>query len=103
VKGKTKNYVRESISGKGGTTMSKWDGKFNGTYETSRYGKQSLADDIMDAGCGTFTYASSTGGLVRETDSRIDVWGKGDGNGNYPHYYYNGPNDYGKAPDGRHK
>lgn len=61
-----------------------------------------LADDIMDAGCGKFAHEGHNGELIRESDSRIDVWGRGDGNGHYDHYYYNGPDDYGKAPDGRH-
>ena len=82
--------------------MSKWDGKFNGTYDTSRYASRSLEDDIMDAGRGVFAYAGSKGELIRETPNRIDVWEKGDGNGNYGHYYYNNPHDYGKAPDNRH-
>lgn len=46
---------------------------------------------------------TSTRGLYRESDSRIDVWGKGDSSGHYDHYYYNGPDDYGKAPDNRHE
>lgn len=80
--------------------MSKWDGKFDGSYESSRYYDGTLETDILNAGNGIFE--TSTGGLYRESDTRIDVWGRGDNNGNYPHYYYNGPNDYGKAPDGRH-
>lgn len=80
--------------------MSKWDGKFNGTYESSRYNDGTLETDILNAGRGI--YATESGGLVRESSSRIDVWGEGDSNGNYDHWYYNGPNDYGKAPDGRH-
>ncbi len=79
-----------------------WDGKFNGTYASSRYADRPLADDIMDAGCGVFAYEGPNDELIRETDSRIDVWGRGDGNGNYPHHYYNGPDDYGDAPYGRH-
>ena len=82
--------------------MSKWDNKFNGTYDTSWYADHSLADDIMDAGCGQFAYEGPNGELIRESDSRIDVWSRGDGNGHYDHYYYNGPNDCGKAPDDRH-
>ncbi len=82
--------------------MSKWDGVFNGTYDTSRYAERDLEDDIMDAGQGVFAYAGPNGELIRESDSRIDVWEQGDGNGNYGHYYYNGPNDYGKAPEDRH-
>lgn len=82
--------------------MSEWDGVFNGTYDTSRYANRSLEDDILEAGIGNFAGETSTGGLIRQTDTRIDVWGEGDSNGNYPHNYYNGPNDYGKAPDDRH-
>ena len=82
--------------------MSKWDGKFDGSYESSRYAGGTLEDDILRAMDGTIVGETSTGGLYRQTDTRIDVWGKGDSNGNYDHYYYNGPNDYGKAPDGRH-
>ena len=80
--------------------MSKWDGKFDGSYESSRYNDGTLENDIMNAGCGILSTRS--GGLYREGNSRIDVWGRGDSNGNYDHYYYNGANDYGKAPDGRH-
>ncbi len=80
--------------------MSKWDGKFNGTYDTSRYDDGTLEGSIKNASNGI--WETSTGGLYRESDSRIDVWGRGDGNGNYPHYYYNSSDDYGKAPDGRH-
>lgn len=82
--------------------MSKWDGKFNGTYETSRYAERSLEDDILDAGYGKFAYEGPNGELIRETPDQIDVWGEGDGKGHYDHYYYNGPDDYGKAPDDRH-
>lgn len=28
--------------------MSKWDGEFNGTYDTSKYADRPLQDDIMD-------------------------------------------------------
>lgn len=79
--------------------MSKWDGHFDGSYESSRYHDGTLETDILNAGNGIG--ATSTGGLYRETD-RIDVWGRGDSSGNYDHYYYNGPDDYGKAPDDRH-
>lgn len=80
--------------------MSKWDGHFDGSYESSRYNDGTLETDIMNAGNGI--WATSTGGLYRESDSRIDVWGPGDSSGHYDHYYYNGPDDYGKAPDDRH-
>jgi hypothetical protein len=81
--------------------MSKWDGKFNGSYESSRYNNGTLENDILNAGRGI--WATPSGGLYRESNSRIDVWSVGDNKGNYDHWYYNGPDDYGKAPDGRHK
>lgn len=83
--------------------MSNWDGKFNGTYDTSRYAERPLEEDLMDAGRGVIAKEGPNGELIRVTDTKIDVWGEGDGKGNYPHSYYNGPNDYGKAPDDRHK
>ena len=83
--------------------MSKWDKKFDGSYESSRYANGTLEDDILRAMDGTIVGETSTGGLFRQTDSRLDVWAKGDSEGNYDHYYYNGADDYGKAPDGRHK
>lgn len=82
--------------------MSTWDGKFNGTYDTSRYAGRSLEEDIEEAGRGRFAYEGPNGELIRETPDRIDVWSRGDGEGHYDHYYYNGPDDYGKAPDDRH-
>ena len=82
--------------------MSKWDGKFNGTNDTSRYADRSLEEDILDAGQGIFAYEGPNGELIREREDRIDVWARGDGNGHYDHYYYNNPNDYGKAPYDRH-
>ena len=66
--------------------MSKWDG--------------TLESEILWAGKGI--YPTENGGLMKERNGRIEVWGEGDGKGNYPHWYYNGPNDYGKAPDNRH-
>lgn len=80
--------------------MSKWDGKFNGTYETSRYVDGTLETDILNAGRGI--WATRTGGCYKESDSKIEVWGAGDGKGHYDHYYYNGPKDRGKALDNRH-
>lgn len=47
-----------------------WDG----TYETSYEGQQSLEDDILDAGTGKFTYATSDGGTVKQTDNSINVY-----------------------------
>lgn len=66
--------------------MSKW----NGRYETSREGSQSLEDDILDAGRGKFTYETSAGGTVRETDDRIDVYGSSDSIKGHSHDWYNG-------------
>lgn len=66
--------------------MSAWDGR----YDTSREGGQSLEDDILDAGVGKFTYPTSTGGTVRQTDNRIDVYGKSDSSKGHSHDWYNG-------------
>lgn len=66
--------------------MSKWDGR----YETSREGSQSLEDDIMDAGVGRFTSETSTGGTLRESDNRIDVYGPSDSEKGHSHDWYNG-------------
>lgn len=67
--------------------MANRDPEFDGSYQTSRYAKHSLEDDILDAGCGKITSETSSGGLYRQTDTRIDVWGKGSP-GDYSHYYY---------------
>lgn len=83
--------------------MSKWDGHFNGTYDTSRYADLSIEEKLecfIDK--GELTYAGPDGELIRELPDRIDVWGVGDGHGNYDHWYYNGVNDHDKAPNGRH-
>ncbi len=82
--------------------MSKWDGEFNGTYGSSRYSKRSLEDDLKDAMSGTYAWEGPNGELIRQSDNRLDVWSEGDGKGHYDHYYYNGHNDYGKAPRNRH-
>lgn len=50
-------------------------GWWNGSYETSREGQQSLEDDIMDAGIGKFAYGTSDGGTVKQTDNSINVYG----------------------------
>lgn len=83
--------------------MSEWDRHFNGSYDTSRYADLSVEEKLerfIDK--GELTYARPDGELIRELPTRIDVWGVGDDEGNYDHWYYNGPDDYGKAPDGRH-
>ncbi len=66
--------------------MSKWDGR----YETSREGQQSLEDDILDAGKGKYTYETSNGGTVRQTSTRIDVYGPSGSNKGHSHDWYNG-------------
>lgn len=65
--------------------MSKWDGR----YDTSREGQQSLEDDIFDAGKGKLTYASSTGGKIQETDHSINVYGPSDSDKGHSHDWYN--------------
>lgn len=80
---------------------SKWDGRFDGSYDLSRYNDGSLENDIVNAGLGI--YANSMDGLVKESSNRIDVWGVGDSDGHYDHWYFNNEtNEFGKAPDGRH-
>lgn len=53
------------------TTMGKdfW----NGSYETSREGQQSLEQDILDAGVGKFAYPVGDG-TVKETPNSINVY-----------------------------
>ena len=70
----------------GGIIMSKWDGR----YETSREGQQSLEDDILDAGEGKYTYETSNGGTVRQTSTRIDVYGPSGSSKGHSHDWYNG-------------
>ncbi len=65
--------------------MSKWDGR----YENTNEGKQSLEDDILDAMSGKFCYPTSDGGTVRQTDSRIDVYGPSDSPKGHSHDWYN--------------
>lgn len=65
--------------------MSKWDGRYDSTKES----KQSLEDDIIDAGMGKFCYPTSMGGTVRETDDRIDVYGPSDSSKGHSHDWYN--------------
>lgn len=64
--------------------MSKWDGRYDNTYE----GKQSLEDDILDAGTGKFCYPTSSGGTVRQTDTRIDVYGPSNSSKGHSHDWY---------------
>ncbi len=71
--------------------MSKWDGK----YDTSREGKQSLEEDIMDAGCGKFTYPDKYGNKVQETDHSINIYGPSNSDKGHFHRGYN--HDTGKT------
>ena len=66
--------------------MSKWDG----TYENTNESKQSLEDDLLDAMDGKFCYPTSDGGTVRQTDSRIDVYGPSNSSKGHSHDWYNG-------------
>lgn len=49
-------------------------GYWNGSYDTSKEGKQSLEDDIMDAGVGKFATACGNGTL-KETPNSINFYG----------------------------
>lgn len=72
--------------------MSKWDGQ----YENTKESQQSLEEDILNAGEGKFCYPTETGGTVRETDTRIDVYGSSDSPKGHSHDWYNyETNEYG--------
>lgn len=63
----------------------KWDGRYENTYE----GKQSLEDDIKDyIEKGVMTYPTSSGGTVRQSDTRIDVYGPSDSKYGHSHDWY---------------
>lgn len=48
-----------------------WDG----SYETSDEGQQSLEDDILDAGTGKFVYPTGDGnGTVKEYPTSINIY-----------------------------
>ena len=47
-----------------------WDGR----YETSREGQQSLEQDIIDAMGGKYTSELPGGGTIRQTDHSINVY-----------------------------
>lgn len=67
--------------------MSKWDGAYNSTYESQR----SLEDDILEAGrTGKTCGETSSGGTIRQSDNRIDVYGKSDSPQGHSHDWYNG-------------
>lgn len=44
--------------------MSKWDGKFNGTYDTSKYAERPLVKDILAAEEGAFAYKGPNRDLI---------------------------------------
>lgn len=44
--------------------MKDWDGRYENTYE----GKQSLEDDIRDAGIGKICYPTDSGGIVNSLE-----------------------------------
>lgn len=64
------------------------DPDFDGSYETSRFAKKSLEEDIIDAGKGKITGELPGGGTFRQTDTKIDVWVPGKP-GDYTHHFYN--------------
>ncbi len=66
--------------------MSKWSGR----YEDTRESQRSLEEDILEAGQGRFCYPTSSGGTVRESDDRIDVYGPSDSPKGHSHSWYNG-------------
>ena len=44
--------------------MSKWEGKFNGTYDTSRYAECPLEKDILAVEEGAFVYKGPNGDFI---------------------------------------
>ncbi len=72
--------------------MSKWDGRYENTKESHR----SLEDDILEAGRGRFCYPTDTGGTIRQTDDRIDVYGPSNSPKGHSHDWYDmNTNKYG--------
>ena len=47
---------------------------WNGSYETSKEGQQSLEQDILDAGVGKFAYPTRDGGTIKQTDHSINAY-----------------------------
>lgn len=72
--------------------MAKW---WNGSYETSKEGQQSLEQDILDAGIGKFAYPTSDGGTIKQTDHSINAYFP-DPNHPSGHSHY-GVNDKGQS------
>ena len=46
--------------------------------------------DIIEAGLGRFCYPTESGGAVRETDTRIDVYAPSDSSKGHSHTWHNG-------------
>lgn len=66
--------------------MSKWDGR----YENTKESKRSLEGDILAAGeTGKVCYPTSSGGTVRQSDDRIDVYAPSDSPKGHSHFWYN--------------
>lgn len=74
--------------------MGKWDGK----YENTKESKESLEKDIERAMDGRFTYPTESGGTVRQSDDRIDVYGPSDSSKGHSHDWY----DHSTGKSGRH-
>ena len=64
----------------------KWDGRYENTKESGQSVDQHLRDIINGKHC----YPTSDGGTVRETDSRIDVYGPSDSSKGHSHDWYDG-------------
>ena len=71
---------------KGEKCMSKWSGRYEDTKESER----SLEEDIIEAGLGRFCYPTESGGAVRKTDTRIDVYAPSDSSKGHSHTWHNG-------------
>ena len=70
-------------------------GKWDGSYDATKESQQSLEQDLLDAMEGKFCYPTSTGGTVRQTDDRIDVYGSSDSSKGHSHDWYNKGGEYG--------
>ena len=66
--------------------MSRWDGTYSSTYESG----DGLEGDILRGMEGKSTFPTSTGGTIRQSDSRIDVYGPSDSSKGHSHSWYNG-------------
>lgn len=66
--------------------MSNWDGRYDNTKES----KQTLEKDILDAMDGKMCYPTSSGGTVRQTKDRIDVYHPSDSPKGHSHDWYDG-------------